>query len=160
MKPVQQTEMIPGGGGNCVAACVASIFELPLTMTYPEIPLGGGAQKVMDWTERHYPALHYVDRSHGRYEQQGDRYVELEPYEVLEHMRQDLIPWGVEFWIAYVVSPRGVISHHDWGYWHPSLHAVVCSGSEVVWDPHPRRDMGVGAVRKVGYWVVKDPALL
>lgn len=161
MRPVQQTHMIPGGGGNCVAACIASIFELPLPQVFPEVPNGGSAQAIFDWTAKHHPGLAYVDRTLGRYEQRGELYHEVDGYEVIEHAPQErLPPWSVDFWIGYFVSPRGVLSHKEYGIWHPSLHAVVCRRREVLWDPHPRRDMGVGALRKTGYWIVKDPALL
>jgi len=42
----------------------------------------------------------------------------------------------------------------------PSLHSVVMCGRELVWDPHPQREMGhLGFVS--GEWLIaRDPALL
>ena len=44
-------------------------------------------------------------------------------------------------------SPRG-----DW------LHAVVCLDGEVVWDPHPQREMGIGERKEWTIFYVRDPA--
>lgn len=43
-------------------------------------------------------------------------------------------------------SPRG-----DW------LHSVVCLDGEVVWDPHPQREMGLGTWRDWTVFAVLDP---
>jgi hypothetical protein len=40
---------------------------------------------------------------------------------------------------------------------NPVLHAVVACGRDVVWDPHPQRDMGIGEGRM--RWLIhqQDP---
>lgn len=37
-------------------------------------------------------------------------------------------------------------------------HAVVILDGEIVWDPHPQREMGVGSWREYGQFVCLDPA--
>ena len=39
------------------------------------------------------------------------------------------------------------------------LHAVVTLDDQIVWDPHPGRDMGVGEWRKFTVFTVIDPCL-
>jgi hypothetical protein len=132
---VEQTIMgSEPGGGNCVAACIASIFDVPLeTVT---VPLGGSYQAVCDWTRRHYPGLYPVhvvwDRS------DWDELVNVEPPTRFR-----------SYWIASVESPRT-----------GGLHAIVMHGKDVAWDPHPQRDMGFGLCAGMGYWIVRDPAAI
>lgn len=44
-------------------------------------------------------------------------------------------------------SPRG-----DW------IHSVVAKGDEIMWDPHPQRDMGVKRWRDITIFAVIDPS--
>jgi hypothetical protein len=37
------------------------------------------------------------------------------------------------------------------------LHAVVCLNGEVVFDPHPQRDMGIREKREFSLFIVLDP---
>jgi hypothetical protein len=159
MKPIEQTEMIPGGGGNCVAACIASIFELPLEVVYPEVPNGGGWHAVCDWTTAHAPMLSPQSRQF---------FVPMEPVPgyYVDHpapMPLDKVEppvWPRSYWIAYVESPRaaaaGTLDH----YGRPTQHAVVMLGHMLAWDPHPQREMGVGLARGMLWWAVKDHAAI
>lgn len=107
MKPVEQT-IIELGQGNCVAACIASILELPIDRL-PNFHGGGWHHRWADWLEPANLTLTELD-------------VDKTP------------PRG--FSILAADSPR-----------NPVLHAVVACGRNIVWDPHPRRDMGIGAHR-------------
>lgn len=156
MIPVEQTRWRPGGGGNCVAACVASIFEVPLSDCSPEIPDGGSFTAVCEWTAKRHPGIranckivggHWFKR--GTIERFVDSYP---PVDVVE-------PPVSGYWIAGVVSPRGVLMRVDQEI-KPSLHCVVMYGSELVWDPHPKREMGIGGVYDATWWTVRDPAKL
>jgi hypothetical protein len=159
VKPVEQTQMRPGGGGNCVAACVASIFEVPLSDCWPEIPNGGGFQYVCNWTARRFPGLQVsgknvappVEVKRGNF----TRWIDVPvPVQVLT------APVYGCYWIASAVSPRAAMQKMADDEYRPSLHCVVMRGSEVVWDPHPKREMGIGGVVSGLWWIAADPALL
>lgn len=158
MRQVEQTALEPGGGGNCVAACVASIFGLPLEECWPAIPSGGDYQAVCRWTDGRYPALHPIHKLvAGHWYGEGERSRFLDSYPPVESVEWPFAPAG--FWIASVVSPRGVLQRID-GELKPSLHAVVMYGGEVAWDPHPEREMGIGGVYSAMWWVVRNPGML
>jgi hypothetical protein len=56
-------------------------------------------------------------------------------------------PWApMGYSILAADSPRG-----EW------LHAVVCHNGEVVWDPHPQREMGLKTKREWTVFLVLDP---
>ena len=47
-------------------------------------------------------------------------------------------PWGwPTLWMGSVLSPRFTEADGT-----PGSHAVVCRGSDIVWDPHPLREQG------------------
>lgn len=156
---VEQTQMIPGGGGNCTAAAVASIFEVPLSDCYPEIPNGGGFQAIAAWTARRFPGLLCCSKLvGGQWIARGSRQWWVDTYPPAEAIDPPFLPIG--YWLAGVVSPRGVQQRLSDGSLKPSLHSVVMHGSDVAWDPHPKREMGIGGVYDMTWWVVRDPALL
>jgi hypothetical protein len=117
--PIEQT-ITELGKGNCVAACIASILELPIDRM-PNFHGGGWYHAWADWLAPANLTLTELSIEHGA-------------------------PRG--FSILAADSPR-----------NPVLHAVVVSGRDVVWDPHPRRDMGIGEGRM--RWLVHalDPRL-
>jgi len=128
MIPVEQTVLMPPGG-NCFQACMASILELPLDAVPDFMPFD-------DWTVRWNTWLRPMNLAimHCTLPQ--------DPEEV-QTFRQMCMPG---YTIPSADSPRG-----DW------MHAVVAFDGEVVWDPHPRRDMGLGAWREITYLFVIDP---
>lgn len=185
MRPVAQTEFFrpedhPLGyqRGNCLAACVASIFEVPLSQV-EEIRALGGSQAVFTWTRRHYPGVRsecvYLDRA------------DADPFDP-EGWRE----WpslgsvhNMGYWIATVYSYRipdvmmtgcgcvervpGGDPECEWCSGRPAerehgmnfgTHAVVMRGDAIAWDPHPKREDGVGPIRTQTTWHVVDPALL
>jgi hypothetical protein len=163
VKPVEQTTLYDGTGkrGNCVAACVASIFERPLDELEGQgIGPGCSARELMEWTRQHAAGLCVVNTDHSR----NFRIVENEgkPDErwAYDLPTDDEIPdvfLGGCYWIATVVSPRGVLQHGPYRG-SPVLHAVVMRGHALVWDPHPQRYMGVGQLVGRTYWLAADPA--
>lgn len=159
--------------GDCLTACIASIFELPID----EVPFFVAED---DW---HGCYGRWV-RDHGY--QIGHVHIgvaEDDPTRLTGH------PTAGIYWIATVKSPRGKtrccvcrgekVATEQWpdGEYvkydepqpcaccdgtglEPSLHCVVMNGGELVWDPHPQRDMGhLGWVS--GEWFIAlDPARL
>lgn len=183
MKKVTQTRgyVSDDSRGNCLAACFASIFELPLSA----VPRNDD-QKVYKWLKRRYPGVSLV-RKH--YTERHPEY----PYEWL-NVGYDEPPNSYHgLWIATVESPRftttctrcggakkievllkedGHLPHDEReratvscvvceGTGHePGLHAVVMRGYELAWDPSPEREMGFGRYRGETTFIVTDPSLL
>lgn len=128
MRKVEQTELAdytidPPVRGNCLAACVASIFEIPLER------LSGvyDTQELWYWLNVHLPAIGMI--AHTYYVGNEVRGV---PFGSRRPDRFTGLP-GLTPWIAVVQSPR--TAH---------MHCVVMVGGELAWDPHPERAMGVG----------------
>ncbi len=135
--------------GDCVAACVATIFELPLE----EVDIRGGAsfQDVCDWTKAFKPHLRYNERDLCT----NHRIVSEDPETIwafdLPDPSEAIDPPTDGLWIAHVVSPRGLLKHGPYRGM-PIEHAVVMCGPEMVWDPHPDRHQGVGRMTGMGWW--------
>lgn len=128
--------------GDCMRASVASLFDLALE----DVPHFAAAD---DWWDVWLRWL----------EARGLRVANVF-YAVDENDPSTLIGWpGEVYWLATVYSPRGRARCHtckgrgkhrnhrpcrgcDATGLVPSLHSVVMLGREIVWDPHPRRDMG------------------
>jgi hypothetical protein len=147
------------GRGNCVAACLASIFGLSLAEVEEGLSDGPTANGLMAWTESRFPWLECRNTDH------SENYREVEPpsdehpegtwtYD-LPSVRPEAPTLGL--WMASVVSPRGVLRHGPYRG-SPILHAVVMRGGNLVWDPHPRRAEGVGALVERTWWLARDPA--
>src|SRR4051794_39803476 len=107
--------MLAGGGGNCVAACIASIFELDIDQVWPAVPNGGGWHHVCAWTARHFPMLSPQSRMLFKPPEPMPGYYVDEPDPVPLHV-VDAPVWPRTYWIAYVESPRaaaaGVLDHY------------------------------------------------
>lgn len=163
VREVGQTTFYDGAGtrGNCVAAAVASVFGLPLDVVeHQGLKPGVGFQSVADWTRERCPALEYREQDFCtnfrcvEIEGEGDRW----EYD-LPDPQEIPAPPTCGYWIAHVISPRGLLADGPYRGM-PIQHAVVMRGGELVWDPHPQRDMGVGARVGMGWWVARDPATL
>jgi hypothetical protein len=142
--------------GDCLTACVASLFELPLS----EVPFFVESESW--WSD-------YQRFFHERGFQLGQVSICTD-----ENDRRVLTGYPLDgvYWIATVKSPRGKARCSSckgvgWGCGAcnglglvPSLHCVVMRGKELVWDPHPQRAMGhLGFVQ--GEWFIAlDPARL
>lgn len=160
--------------GDCMRACVASLFELPLE----DVP-------------------HFVERDtwYGDWiNWLNDRGLTIWDARVrtADDDETKLTGWPSDgYWMATVKSPRGrsrcpvcngdKVALRTWddelryyiehdtpqpcGYCSetglvPSLHCVVMHGPDLVWDPHPQRDMGhLGFVSGELFRVI-DPARL
>jgi hypothetical protein len=119
MIPVEQTKTgFPDG--NCFAACVASILEMPLD-SVPHFLGDGWFDQWLDWLKQFNLTLINLVVS------------------------PDWQPKG--YTILAADSPRG-----EW------LHAVVCLNGEIVWDPHPLREMGVKRWKEWTVFTVLDPS--
>jgi len=146
------------GRGNCVAACIASIFELPLSDV--DLPDGCGSNELMEWSHGRWPWLEC------RVVDYGQNYREVEPpsdenpegrWEYDLPTEQPPAP-TIGYWIASVVSPRGVLQSGPYRG-SPILHAVVMRGGVVAWDPHPGRDEApLGPTVMATWWIARNPA--
>lgn len=163
---VEQTSFYDGSGtrGNCVAACVASVFGLNLDVLESQgLTPGCGFQDVCRWTSEHWSFLEYREQdfcqNYRVVEGEGrgypeDRWVYDLPSEELR-----VNPPTCGLWIAYAISPRGLLTTGPYRGM-PIIHAVVMCGGSLAWDPHPERDMGIGATVSMGWWVVRDAGAL
>jgi hypothetical protein len=145
MIPVEQTIMggdstMPGVHGDCLRACVASVFELPIEDVPHFVAEDDWYNHFRRWIESRGfvlgNAFHTLD--------------EDDPTKLNGHPSEGI------HWIASVYSPRLV---HEDG--KPGQHVVVMCGGEMVWDPHPQREMGHLGFVGIGYsFVAPDPARL
>lgn len=133
MQPIEQTRFTPEEGGNCYAACIASILECSLD----EVPQLNGDEGL---TEEGYSA--YRDRLYDWLRQRN-----LDP--LYFEAGREWVPRG--YAVLAVRSPR-----------FPELeHAVVARDGEVIWDPHPSRDRWAElGQERIGYTIFQmlDPA--
>lgn len=145
MIPVEQTIMggdstMPGVHGNCLQACVASIFELPLD----EVPHFVGED---DWWNAWRTWIE------GRGFMLGNAFHTFEDH---EQTKLNGHPSDGIYWIATVKSPRLVKENGE-----PGLHSIVMCGGEVAWDPHPERHLGHLGFVGLGYtFIAPDPSRL
>lgn len=179
MKPVEQRYMAifdeHGDNvqrGDCLTACVASIFELPIDA----VPF------FVDEDDWHGSYTGWL-RERGLVLGAPHVVVDVNDPTVLRGHPTDGI-----YWIATVKSPRGLTrcvickgeakAQHQWlgveeRYVEydeprpcvecnatgrtPSLHAVVMLGGELVWDPHPQREMGHLGFVSGEWFILADP---
>ncbi len=139
MKPVNQT--LHGEVGNCFAACLASLLELPISEV-PNLAVDGlppfDPDDHLRWARAFY--------------QNVNRWLEprgLFYFEVGSH-------GGVPQEIWEAIPPDGYWIGIDPEY-GPHGHAVVMQGREMVHDPHPSR-AGVREIWSVGLLIPLDPA--
>lgn len=172
---VQQTKLYDAGPpeyrGNCYAACVASVLEIPLE-ALPELH-GSQDTGLNAWLAIHYPGIQVRSRDH--------------PPALMADVFPTDWPWRTGYWLATVESTRFTeeCRYHvvEGGeplppFWYdvagcphcggsgerPGFHLVVCRGREIVHDPHPDAE-GYGW-EYVGRWCgetwfeVVDPSRL
>lgn len=103
---------------------MASIFEVPLT----DIAGVYDSQALWRWLGEYFPAVGMI--AHTYY----GRDDEIESVRLGSRIPEGYTGLsGLTPWIAVVRSPR---TFH--------MHCVVMVGGQMEWDPHPRREMGVG----------------
>lgn len=124
MIKVEQTELAnydvdPPVRGNCLAACVASIFEVDLKLLKGVYDF----QSLYAWLPFYLPGVGVISRNY-----------EDNPVSLGFRTPNGFtgLP-GLTPWIASVWSPR--TTH---------AHCVVMVADRLEWDPHPLREMGVG----------------
>lgn len=127
MKPVDQ-RFLTHPEGDCFAACLASILELPLG----DVPNFKGDYWRVEFNEWLLPrglAIYTVNLPEG---------VEI----AAPNAKRYFMPG---YTVLAAQSPR-----------FDCLHAVVCFNGEIVHDPHPMREQGVGAWEEVDLLVTLD----
>lgn len=161
--------------GDCLAACIASIFEVP----YWDVShFDGTAQPVYEWTRDHYPGVECVYRMLGAGWKDIERIGDHEVWPT-EHREPG-------FWVASIWSPRipdretfgcgcadrtpGGNPECEWCHGKPhersmgiswGLHAVVMRDNRLVWDPDPDRDPDLKLrFRGAMTWRIANPAQL
>jgi hypothetical protein len=125
MVPVMQTRF--GRGGNCLAACVASILDRPLAD--------------LDFSCADYPQI-WDDVLRGKLAPIGYTFAH-----VVNYPREKIKVFGSALYIAHGFTDR------DPPWATPServQHAVVMSGSLLIHDPHPD-NIGLIATREVSF---------
>jgi len=159
--------------GDCLTACVASIFELSIE----DVPYF--VESDSWWGD-------YMNFSHDRGFQLGQVRISTDDE---DPTKLNGYPTEGVYWIATVKSPRGRTrcsvckgereTKSQWVEDHyeeydepqpclycdatglvPSLHAVVMCGKEMVWDPHPQRDMGHLGFVSGEWFIARDPSQL
>lgn len=123
---------------DCMTACLATIFGC----AYEDAPV------LCDFVTGEP-----VDRWHSVY----DNWLYGRGFSSLERNRETRdgddpmrCPWSLPcLWIGGVQSPR-----------YDGAHAVVCRGRDIVWDPHPQREMGHHGWLDATYFLPIDPARL
>lgn len=69
---------------------------------------------------------------------------------MMKHYTPERSPWyWPTLWMGGVKSPR-----------YDGEHAVVCRGADIVWDPHPQREMGHLGFTSAEIFLPVDPARL
>ena len=141
------------GRGNCVAACLATVLEVPLE----EVDwIQGYSQEIVAYTKRWLPAWEYVSVDMGYDydlvpmpelgEGQSRWTYKLYPYEK---------PPTEGYWFASVPSKSLVRPPENDYYPLPALHFVVMKGDELAWDPNANnkheRYWG-NEIHGYGYW--------
>lgn len=137
--------------GDCVTACLASIFELP----YEDCVVDGGSQGVFAWTRQNFRGICARTRV---LRPLGDG-----PERIGDHVNWPTHHHEQGYWMAAIWSPRipdeemrgcGCADRTsgagdpacEWCHGQPSerrlginwgLHAVVMFNAKLVWDPHP-----------------------
>lgn len=128
------------GKGNCVWACVASLFDLDLDdLRFP--PPSDG--ELMAWSKRELPHLTFNNVDYGHNYRVVDGYPDC-PGVGTGRWTYDLRPEDerinptTEFWLASVNSLRLKRPVCDSYYPMPALHMVVMRGNEIWHDPNPK----------------------
>ena len=130
MRPVDQT-LFGHGVGNCFAACVASVLEVPLA----DVPNFCVEYSESEW---YFALARWLgERGFAPLTQQVNPAVFFEWCSQL---------WPEVYWIAGGPNPRGV------------SHAVVYRGAKLVHDPNPIYRDGLLEVTDATYILVADPA--
>jgi len=141
--PVVQTITSVEEGGNCLAACLASVLEIPLDA----VP---NAAKV--WARDPYAQDPDVTAEGWKLVRDWLARLGLDVWNL--GGPDDLGDWRPDgYWLGVFESPRLA----------PATHIVVCRGSDVVWDPHPaasEQPVQPETLRSVYVLVAADPVKL
>jgi hypothetical protein len=129
------------GEGDCMRACVASI----LGRAYEDVPDLSEKACTARGTGQHWATVHYLRELGLTYQEVNGAWATH-----FEHGGW-LVPWAEQELIG-----RLDLSGLSLGYaWSPRVrdsagrrsgHCVVLYDGGLIWDPHPRREMGIGPV--------------
>lgn len=152
---------LPGSHGDCVPACLASVFELPIEVFGDR----DDSQRLYEFLALNYPGVSV-----------RVRYL---PF------RTEEVPYNWGFWLAGIESSRfkvdcthckadqeASVPEHD--FWRrdecrwcegsglkPGWHMIVMENRQRVWDPHPDADWDAPlSFVSETVFVVADPARL
>lgn len=135
MRPVDQTTFAPQG--NCLQACLASIFDLPLNEVVDTTPPPEDDHAAF-YSQHNLVQKWLEARGYWTWNLEGDwcpkrgiRFLDDGETSVPADF---LWPYPPGYYIGGGKSPRGV------------EHAVVMRAGYIVHDPHPARDMALGAI--------------
>lgn len=145
MIEVVQTETYDpeqGHRGNCVAAAIASVFEIHdvdrVAAAFGYKP--PSTTEIFRWTKILYPFLKFNAQDY------------CTNYRIVEEDDEggqwacdypDKDRWEAPtdgYWLASIISPRIPALHSGSYRGQPGLHMVVMKGDQLAWDPHPEAD--------------------
>lgn len=141
MKPTRQTRQ-GAPQGNCYAACIASIFELPLSAVPdprwpPSVPWEGA------WEEGATEEQKLVIQ---RIASEWDQWRAARGLAAFTLAADGWIPPG--YAVGAVTNLKG------------QPHAVVVKDGQIVWDPSPAADSYQQPLQRLTYFVLADPSIV
>lgn len=139
MTPVAQTILKPPTG-NCFAACVASILELPVA-TVPNMYEGADT------------LLYDRDKAYDRVQ----RWLRGMGLRLLSFDRDDAEEAHIDWGRTWRPSGYWIATHEPVG---GTPHATVWKGDRFVWNPFPGASQVVGELVMMEWFELLDPALL
>lgn len=139
MKKVYQDRF--GFEGNCVWACISSVFDIPLDeLRFPP----ASVQALEAWSEANLPHLKFRNqdlatnfRLEGDFPHAEGVGTERWAYDLPERWYPPKAAATGGYWLASVYSLGMEREENDPYYPLPSLHMVVMRGRELVHDPNP-----------------------
>lgn len=127
-----------GQRGDCVAACLASIFELPIDV----FPPTDDRQWLWRWLAVYYPGVSFVHKQYGRPTEQAPGHTGLHLAGIVSsRFRERCTDCNEE-----IEESTPFFFRRDECPWcggsgiRPGHHSVVMKGSHREWDPHPDAD--------------------
>lgn len=134
MKPVEQTLFAPHNA-NCFPACLASLLEVPLELVpHPSADETCDAQ---GWAQ-------YQNRLSREFLWPRNLHCATFAAQAVDNGEPICLPG---YAIATGMSPRT-----------GGLHSVISYDGDIVWDPHPEREKGLGEITEWTVFVALDPA--
>lgn len=140
LKPVYQ-DQFGYGKGNCVWACVASLFDIPLDDLRLPAPTD---EELSAWFEEQLPDLELHHRD------MAVDYRVIEGYPYVEGVGTGRWTYDLPkkwtcptrgYWMASIHSPGLMTPVESHYYPMPGMHMVVMKGRKLVHDPNPNYEV-------------------